>query len=375
MGDHRPSTASAVPRAHTVPAWLEPIVLAEGPFVSVSLDSTSATDHPGELLERRWRQIRRRLEQGGAHADLLDAVDDAVAVGHAPGDELVVIAGATGVLHTARHPEPPAEDTFLHGPVPCVVPLLRRVQSRPLHAVVLADRTGADVIVRPPRGDEHAVSVDGELEHITRSAPGGWSQRRFQQRAEDTWAANARQVAHRIERLFDAVELRVVVLAGDVRAVQLVRSTLPPRVLDVAVTVRGDRSMQSPLTNIRGAVDAVLDRVDAEDTAWLVEAVGSAAPHRRGVFGAGGTLGALAEGRVETLLVHHGAHEQRTAWCGPLPHQVGHTREAVRRLGVEDPQAVPLADGAIRAAVACGAAMRLVPEASVAGDVAALLRH
>ena len=39
--------------------------------------------------------------------------------------------------------------------------------------------------------EEVQVQVDGDELHIHRPHQGGWSQRRFQQRAENQWEANA----------------------------------------------------------------------------------------------------------------------------------------------------------------------------------------
>ncbi len=40
--------------------------------------------------------------------------------------------------------------------------------------------------------------VEGETEYIRRGAPGGWSQKRFQQRAENTWEHNG-QLLRRLD--------------------------------------------------------------------------------------------------------------------------------------------------------------------------------
>ncbi len=47
---------------------------------------------------------------------------------------------------------------------------------------VVTDRLGAELIAVLPDGPDTHHEVAGEELHITRSAPGGWSQRRFQQR-------------------------------------------------------------------------------------------------------------------------------------------------------------------------------------------------
>ncbi|MDF2741972.1 MAG: hypothetical protein K0S88_3342, partial [Actinomycetia bacterium] len=56
-----------------------------------------------------------------------------------------------------------------------------------------------------PTGPDREVRVEGEELHVTRSASGGWSQRRFQQRAENRWQQNAGAVAEALTRLVDQV--------------------------------------------------------------------------------------------------------------------------------------------------------------------------
>jgi hypothetical protein len=97
----------------------------------------------------------------------------------------------------------------------------------------MADRRGGGRLIADitSAGADMAADADNELEgetqDIARSAPGGWSQRRFQQRAENAWEDNARGVADEVAHLARAIDARFVAVAGDVRATAFLVEHLP----------------------------------------------------------------------------------------------------------------------------------------------------
>src|SRR5437764_181382 len=81
----------------------------------------------------------------------------------------------------------------------------------------------------------------GSDPNLRKSNPGGWSQRRYQNRAENLWEQNAKSVADQVASLVDETGARLVVVAGDVRAVQLLREHLAAPVLDLVREIDGSR--------------------------------------------------------------------------------------------------------------------------------------
>ena len=71
--------------------------------------------------------------------------------------------------------------------------------------------------------------------------------RRYQDRAEDSWEHNADKVVDALARVAKVVDPRLVLLAGDVRAVALIRESLPKalaplvRDIDEPPAERGDQ--------------------------------------------------------------------------------------------------------------------------------------
>ncbi|HUR48012.1 MAG TPA: Vms1/Ankzf1 family peptidyl-tRNA hydrolase, partial [Acidimicrobiales bacterium] len=247
----------------------------------------------------------------------------------------------------------------------------------PPHIVVLTDRTGADIFVFEALGGrDFQIEVEGSDDVIRKVAPGGWSQRRFQQRAEDSWEANAKVVADRLVRIVDKVDARVVVAAGDVRALQLLREALPPQVDALIEQVDGSRSADGSVDAIAADATTLVATAVAQDTSELIakfrEELGQ---EDRAANGPDDVVTALCEGRVDVLLIHDDADDQRTAYVGTDGAHVALDLGPLKEMGVDAPVEARLADALLRAAVGTSAKVRVVPAADVLKEgVGAILR-
>ena len=353
------------------------VFTAPGPVVSVYLTTEAALPQATARVELRWKTMRTRLADDGAPETALAAVDPLIEGSHAAGETLVALAGPGGLLYTTHLPEPPEGDIASVAPLPHVVPLLAATQALLPHVVVATDRLGAELIAVLPDKQDLYSEVAGEELHVTRSAPGGWSQRRFQQRAENRWEANAREVADALTRLVDTTKPRLVIVSGDVRAVQFLRKQLPTRAAELLTEVQGDYSSLDEA--LRRSMEVVATTV-AHDTAELLEDYRREQQHPEGlaVGGSDATLAALHAAQVDTVLLDPIQAAGHTAWFGPNLAQVAGTADALRSAGVPDPQPAPLADTAVRAATATAAAVRIMPadtpELAPSG-IGALLRY
>lgn len=356
-----------------------------GPFMTVYLGTEAAVEQAAQRSKLRWKSLRRQLEKAGAPAEALAAIDPLVPDAHHQGRTLAVVADTTGLRLVGHEPEPPARDAGWVAPLPRVGPFIEWAQSAVPHLVVLADRAGADIVVFTRRadstgaGEAPVVSVGedtGDDPVLRKNNPGGWSQRRYQTRAENLWEQHARQAADRVAALSDETGARLIVVAGDVRALQLLREHLPERTAKLLREVDGSRAPGSGLDEIADDVVKLAANVVAEDTVELLRRF----KEERGqndlaVEGARNTIEALAAARVDTLLIHDDPDDDRTAWFGPEPGMVAQTKKALTELGVPKPQKARLVDVAIRAAFTTGAAVRIVPSVgSVKQGIGAILR-
>jgi hypothetical protein len=99
--------------------------------------------------------------------------------------------------------------------------------------------------------------------------------------------------------------------------------------------------------------------VDEEVAGLLDEVAEREGPGGRAVTGRQRTLAALADGRVQTLLLAADAAERRTAWFGPGTRDVAADRKPLVAASLPA-QRGPLEDVAARAAILTGAEVRVV---------------
>src|SRR5439155_12882234 len=108
-------------------------------------------------------------------------------------------------------------------------------------------------------------------EPIRKAAPGGWSQRRYQTRAENSWEHHARDIADAVTGMCNQVRAQVVAVGGDVRAVQLLEERLSPRIRDIVERVPGGRAPDGSEALTNAAVHRWVATAAARDTVALLE--------------------------------------------------------------------------------------------------------
>ena len=147
-----------------------------GPFVTAYLDATRSTENGPHEIDVRWRDLRKQLEEDGADSASLDAIEARVAAdAGTPGPHgLVLVAAGGALVHSDRlHSPRPAAPAGCR-PFPHLLPYLAQRATDVPHIVVVADRTGADLLAVSAGGAAEERSVEGD--GSTRStAPGGTS--------------------------------------------------------------------------------------------------------------------------------------------------------------------------------------------------------
>ena len=347
-------------------AEIAQVFQADGPFTSVYMHTEGDVEQAADRIALRWKNLRGAMLAAGVPERTVAAIDPLVEGSHMAGATLAVIAAVDGPRYSANLPDPPPRETLLrHGALPDVLPLLEAGQAAVAHVAVLTDRTGADMAARVAEDVARTERVSGRVTpHLHKPQAGGWSQPRFHHRAEAIWESNAQEVADALTRLVDQVRPRFVAAAGDVRALQLLQEQAPKRVRELLTVVGGEHgSLEAVFAEADKLVAAT---VEADNRALLdrfAEELGQAAAGagNRAVEGAAATLAALGRGQVETLLLTGlFLDDERTAWFGSAPTDVGADRDALAGLGVPDPVEGRLADVAVRAALGTGAGVRVL---------------
>lgn len=355
---------------------LAEVALGDGPFLSLYLTTEASVENAAQRSELRWKDLRRDLKGQGVDDAVLAEVDPLVADAHLKGECLVVIGNKHGLAHVSHEPDPPARDVGRWGPLPMIGPLLEWRQSQVPHVVAVVDRKGADLFVFHPGGSDDHVEVVGDDDPIHKAKPGGWSQSRYQRRAENTWEANAHEVAGALTEVVDKEQPRLVAVAGDVRAVELLKEALPKRVHHLVQDISGSRAVDGSVDAVVEDVTRAVATVVAADTkALLAKFKEERGQADRAVEGPADTLAALSRSQVEVLLVHADPDDTRTAWFGGDAVPVAERSPDLTDLGVENAAEGPLVDVALRAALGTGAGIRVIPGAGgPSGGIGAILR-
>jgi hypothetical protein len=365
-----------------IPATISDLYSHSGPFASVYLDATRASESGGTEVELRWRALRAQLAEAGADDKTLHAIDE-VAGTHVEiagrHGQFVVAAGGEVLLDEPTR-RPPLRELGRWSPLPHVLPYLVDRSTQVPHLTVLIDRTGADVHTVLDDLHSEQTSVEGGAEYpLRKTGRDVWNERVFQNRVDNAWETNSKEVAQAIVHDLPP-QVRVILLAGDVRARTLVSEELA-KVLPQRISVRqlehGARAEGASREALDAEVrSALLHHLWAERhdiLARLQQAVGR---HDYAVTGIPAVLDALRKAQVDTLVLSDDPSSTATCAIGPEPLLLGSDME-LGDLGVTEIQHDRLDAALVRALAGSGAGLVITPGGHqyVEHGIAALLRY
>lgn len=318
---------------------LRELVERDGPFLTAMIPARSDVAGASERFDV---QVHNALRTASAEweADVAEMTAELGELDHGAGETVIAVRPRSGPTFVEFIDHPVRRAHLTEAPLPRLAPLIEARQHVISHVVVDADLAGADLIAFDGGSVTATEKVEGDTEHIHRGHPGGWSQRRFQQRAENTWDENARDVADMVEEMVDQVDPRIVLVVAPTRAQAMILDLLEER---LSVPVRAVESGDSD-----GAAEEItrlVADIAASDTKALLDEFAERVDHRTATSLE--VSEALAEGRVRTLLVHDD----------------------------ESSDSSGLVDRAIRQALLTDADIHVVPNVAILDDgVAAILR-
>ncbi len=364
---------------------LRDLVEVDGPFASAYLDSSHDTEDADDVLRLGWQAVRDSLDEQGADPATLEALDDAVrqvpAVGGKSGRALVGAGGR--VLVDEVLPAPPPRPGGRVSTLPYLLPLVELAPRTVPHVVVVVDRAGADVWAVDGDGDRVVEDeVSGREHPLHKVRGGGWSHLSMQHRVEETVKHNIDEVAEVVGRLAERVGAALVVVAGEVQARTALHRSLPTSCQRIAVeTTVGQRTSgghtDGELEHEVGRLVAEQGRVPVADAVRRF----SAGRHTGlAVDGLPESLAALRDGNAEALLVTHGALDDTTVWVGRRCEELGRSAHELTALGLSEPSPIRGDEAVPMAAVAVGANLVVLDQATVADEpladgVGVLLRY
>lgn len=365
---------------------LRPLYEDRGPFSSVYLETSRASEDAKKAVPLRWRELREELEKQGADAATLDAMGDAVTSPAlaAPGGAAFAASGR--VLLSARLPRPPLRELARLAALPHVMPLLALAPARPPYLVVSASKAGGEILAVRTPDDAVKATVEGTGWPVHKTKMGGWAQLEHQRSAEEAWETNAKELAAAVVSAASDIRPELVVVAGDVRARGLLVDKLPADLAGRAVIV--DRELDVDSGELAEATEQVLnDAADAESSRRLAsyrDQLGTG----RAVEGLAETVAALRDGQVDQLFLggdylgddpESPGPEWSTAqaWIGPGLADIALSKDDLTERGVTELKRDRADAALIRAAAGTDAALFLVPAGKTPPQdgIGALLRY
>jgi Bacterial archaeo-eukaryotic release factor family 2 len=354
--------------------FLRPVYEAAGPFASVYVDTSRATEDAAHAVALRWRGAGEELTAAGCDQRTVDALGEVVTDPDRAAPGRAAFAASGQVVYTEALPRPPVRPMTVWAPLPYILPLLAERDEPVPHVRVLVDREGADITaLGAHRHDD--TTVRGQTWPIQKVREGGWSEARYQRSAVETWKHNAKQVARAVEEEAAACGAEMIIIGGDERACEMLIDHLSTAVRDRAVVAaHGGRSPGASDRTWDAEVNSLLhEKLDARRRSQI-EAFREGHGKGDAVAGLGNVAVALRAGQVDTLLFD-GAPEGEL-WCGPEPLQLAASQRELNDLGASEAVRAPAADAVIRAAVTTAAAADFSEpgELSLTDSIGALLR-
>lgn len=339
--------------------FLQGVYAPRGPYATVYLATSHASEDQAAARALRWRQERERLAGAGADDDTLAAIETVLPRERAEEERgrVVCAAGGDVLLDDAMYEPVEAESRW--SVLPDLLPYLAERAGRLPYAIALVDREGADIVSASVSGVAAESRVNAEGRHPVTKVRGGEERNKaYQRRAEGVWDDVAERICAELTRLVLRTAPEVVVLAGDPRMRGLVLDHLDGRTRDLVVTTdAGGRAAGAAGDALSAEIGEAVREKAAERQNAILDAFRQGRGRGDGaVTGLAATVEALRRGQVETLIL---SPESRDAhlFIGAEPHVLGVTAEEVKSLGEDRPTEAPADAALLRAASATDAAL------------------
>ena len=262
------------------------------------------------------------------------------------------------------------------GSVPHLYPLARVIDTHPRYAAVLLDTNRAQIFVFGLGTTERTENVVNPK--TRRTSKGGWSQARYQRRADNVHIHHIKEVIETLERLVREEDLQHVVVAGEEVALSILRDQLPKPLAEKLIDMAAWDRTAGEAEILASSLEALREK-DAETDAEKVDEVLSA--WRSGGLGVAGpeaTMSALQLGQVDELVIAASPAVLKPMQKLPDDAAPGAVvAETSTPQGAADEGRLKLSDELVTRAQQTGARIRFIEEASSlagVGGVGALLR-
>jgi hypothetical protein len=376
---NRPATENSTrDRSEQIQKWAA-LWRRQDPSSVVHVDAAKLFDGSGQDAEQHRQVIQDSLAEAGAPQADRAAIDRILAEPTGlggPCSRFLVVADGKPVVDEILAGTMASAEIVSYSTVPNLLPLLIDRNNDALYLIVEAGREGGEIQAFRARhnGSLHHEDVQGRTDSLNKVQAGGWSHSRYQHHSEEIWKQNQNQLAEAVDALVRELRPRLLILAGDVRAVQLLSEELTPASREIASTVSTHvRAAGSSRDALNEHVAAKLDELRAKDETAAIDRL-SAGDFENGAVGVGAVLHSLQQGQVEAMLLDLNALGDRPLFALASEPWVAAAPEEA--LGVPVLESVPAALALARAAVVADSRLMFVDDGRLPqrAGVAAVLR-
>jgi len=188
---------------------------------------------------------------------------------------LAIFTSTTGDLFEAIPIDVPIEQPSMHvDAVPHLYPLARVNDQYPRYAALLVDTNSADLYVFALGSKRRRETVQNEK--TRRTSMGGWSQARYQRRANNFHKQHMKEVVELLDKVVSEERLNHIVIACDEAAKPVLMAQLPKHLADKVIDIVNVDVKSVPehelLTETMEALREADARTDAEQVQRMLDA-------------------------------------------------------------------------------------------------------
>jgi peptide subunit release factor 1 (eRF1) len=201
----------------------------------------------------------------------------------------------------------PISSGFTVGPIPALRQLVHAAEDYPSYAILAADQREAYLWLMEGQTWDRGVQLEA-TGYPRKQQQGGWSQKRYQNRADERVEAFARTIAEETRRAFEEVNAPVpydyLIVAANEQLFTILNSafheTIQNRVLG-QITL----PIEANITEVTAAAQPLVEEAERKREMEAVQAVrDGVGAGGKGVAGAEDTITALETGQVMTLVMN-----------------------------------------------------------------------
>ncbi len=215
---------------------------------------------------------------------------------------LAIFASAGAELFEAIPLETPFDDHWLFvGSTPHLYPLAKLMDTYPRYAALSLDTNKARIQVFSLAAAERAEQVVSDK--TRRTSKGGWSQARYQRRADNVHMSHMKEVVETLDWVVREENINQIVIAGDDQAVVKLREQLTQELSDKIVDVIKLRRHAEEAGFAETTFDAIRKKDAETDAGKVQELLDEWHSGGLGVAGPEAVLSAFQLGQVDELII------------------------------------------------------------------------